>query len=261
MSAELLWRLGTTAKLGWHDLQSNFPWRVDLSTHMMRTVLQALFFTGIAAAISGEEHIDFAYAGSVAYGTLTYTISMVGDIPMNDRWNSTFYRIRSGVLPVAVTYMIRAWPLLLRVLASNLAVIIITGFIFARYGTMVQLLAFLPLYLLLALTSLPFGLALASLGLFGKRGNDVIFSNLGMYFLMIFAGCLILTDRLGALGEIGNVFPLYHGLEAIRSPNSEIWWTHVGLEILIGITWTAIATIAYTWATWRVRHTDNDKVT
>lgn len=261
MLVDLVWRVSATTRLGFHEFRAEFPWRLDLVTYVPRSVLQCLFFTGVAVSLGGTEAGDFAIIGSVVLGTFLYTVAMSGDVPMRDRWNSTFYRTRTGCVPVFVTYALRVVPLLARVVVANAASIVVAGLVFGKIDLMVYMLLCMPIYLLIGLTSLMFGLAIAAIGLFGRRGNDVIFSNLGLYLLMICSGCVFNVSELGIFSAIGRFLPSFHGLSAIRTDGSDILWWNIGMELAVGALWLGLAAIVYTLATVRIRRTDSDKVT
>lgn len=260
--AQWWWRTSETARLGYREHRAEEPWSITLTTRWPRALLQCLFFTMIGRVVGGEDGQAFTFVGSVAIIMPLFTMALIADTPMRDRWNATFYRIRGASLPVPLIYVIRCWPAVAEAAVAALTCIPIVGLVTGQMSLAVELLTLFPIYLLMAITSAAAGLAAASVALFGRGGNDIIVGNLGMYGLIAASGAIIPPGRVAWLDIIGSVLPMRHGIEAIRHHLAgEPWLVDVLTEAVVGIGWLLIAIVLYSALTRRVRHTDHDKVT
>jgi ABC-2 type transport system permease protein len=260
--AEGWWRIALAARIGAREHRAVNPWRVSLTTTWLRALLQCLFFTMLGRVVGGEAGQAYTYVGSVAIIITLFTFGELGDVPMRDRWSATFHRLRLGRLPVPLVYAVRSWPAvaegLLLVVVSMLVVGVLTG----QGELMLRLLALLPCYALMVATSAAAGLAVSSIGLFGREGREVIVGNVAMYLVIVASGALIPPGKVAALDVIGTVLPMRHALQAVRGHLAgQPWVGDLLAELAVGAAWAATAVLVYTVAVRRVRHTDHDKVT
>jgi len=260
--AEWWWRLALVARIGEREHRAANPWRISLTTTWPRSLLQCLFFTVLGRVLGGEPGQAYAFIGSIAIVIALFTLGEMCDVPMRDRWSATFYRLRSGRIPVPMLYAVRAWPIVAEAALVGLCCTIVVGLLTGQGELTLQLLTLFPVYLLLVFTSAAAGLAAAAVGLFGRAGADVIIANLGLYLIIAASGALIPPGRLGWLDTLGAVLPMSHGLRAIRGQLAgQPWLIELLLEVVIGACWAAAGIVAYSVLVSRVRRTDHDKVT
>jgi hypothetical protein len=186
--AQWWWRCSETARLGYREHRAEEPWSITLTTRWPRALLQCLFFTMIGRVVGGADGQAYTFVGSVAIIMPLFTMAMIADVPMRDRWNATFYRLRTARLPVPLIYLIRSWPAAAEAAVAALICIPIVGFVTGQFSLALELLGLFPIYVLMAFTSAAAGMAAASAALFGRAGNDIIVGNLGMYGLIAASG-------------------------------------------------------------------------
>lgn len=260
--AEWWWRIVLAAQIGGREHRAVNPWRVSLTTTWPRALLQCLFFTMLGRVVGGEAGQAFTFVGSVAIIITLFTFGDLGDVPMRDRWSATFYRLRLGRLPVPLVYTVRSWPAVAEGLLLVAVCMLVVGALTGQGALALQLLALLPLYAVMVVTSAAAGLAVSSIGLFGREGREVIVANVAMYLTIVASGALIPPGKVVLLDVIGTVLPMRHALQAVRDHLAGLPWEEdLLVELVVGAAWAAVAVLVYTAAVRRIRHTDHDKVT
>jgi hypothetical protein len=260
--AEWWWRVALTLQIGAREHRAANPWRISLTTIWPRALLMCLFFTMLGRVIAGDVGQSYTFVGAVAIVLTLFTVSEICDVPMRDRWSAAFYRLRAGVLSVPLTYWLRVWPLVAEASAVAALCILLVGAVTGQLGLASQLLALLPVYALMVLSSAAAGLAAASVALFGRAGNDVIVGNVGMYLIIVTSSALIPPGRVPLIDVVGSVLPMRHGILAIHAHLAgEPWLGLLLTEVAVGVGWAVLATVSYLLMTARVRHTDHDDVT
>jgi ABC-type multidrug transport system permease subunit len=261
-SAEWWWRVYSTAQFGAREHRAAEPWRINLVTRWPRAVLMCLFFTFIGKAFGGDERQQYTFIGSIAIIISLFTLAQITNTPLRDRWSATFYRLRTARLPVTLIYVIRVWPVVAEAIACSALCILIVGFGTGQGELVTDLMGVFWIYVLIILTSTATGLALASVGLFGRAGDDLIVANLGIFLTIAASGAMIEPGRVAWLDAIGAVLPMRNGLQAIHAHLAgDPWHSFILKEIAVGIGWAILGIAAYALLTRRVRMTDHDKVT
>lgn len=259
--AEWWWRIALTARIAAREHRAANPWRVSITATWPRALLQCLFFTMLGRVLGGDAGQQFAFAGSVAIIIVLFTFGDVADVPMRDRWAATFYRLRLGRLPVPLVYVVRALPGMADAVLVVVLSIVVVGVLTGQLSFVPVLLAHLPFYVLMVLTSAAAGLAAASIGLFGRPGSDVIVANIAMYLIIAGTNALIPRGQVPLLDTVGTVLPMTHALQALRaSVDGQPWHGPLVLELAVGAGWALVAVSVYTIAVRRLRRTDHDKV-
>ncbi|MFD5144339.1 ABC transporter permease [Streptomyces sp. NPDC058401] len=247
---ELLRRCLATVRTGGLLYFSANPVRVQLVTDLPRILLQAAFLIMLGRMAGGPGAAADALAGATAFAISALVVVGLCDVPMDDEWSGTQHRIQTGVLPPVLVHLCRALPHPIAGIAAGAAVLAVDGPLLGLGATSTALLPATPLYLLMAVTSTGFGLAVAVLAV-GRRA-DVLFGNLAAYLVLALSG--VLAPR-GAgvpwLVPVADVLPVSHGLHAVRAlTEHRPWALQAWLEAAVGIGWLLVAVLL---ARWRMR--------
>jgi ABC-2 type transporter len=229
------------------------PPKIALTTNIPRVLLQCVFFTLIGRGIRGEAGERYAFIGCVAFAAMTSTIVAVCDVPMEDKWCDTHYRIQRGVLPPALLYLCRVVPYLVEGMVMSVLVLVVLGPVLGLAGLSLRLLPLLPLYGLVAATTIMFGLAVAGLAV--GRDADVLLGNLAIFGVLGTASVVApLPSSARWLAIVGNLLPGRHGLQAIRAALAGLPWTTSALvELATGLGWLAVGLTVLTVMNVRAR--------
>lgn len=221
------------------------PWPVVLSTVLPRLLLQGVFYTLLGRLLGGTAGARFAFTGTVAYSATGLTIIGVCDVPALDRWSDTYHRLQSAVLAPGTVYLHRALPYAVDGMVAMVVVLCVDGPLLGLGSTAVGLLRVLPLLLLTALTSIPFGLAVAAVA--ARTGQDVLLGNLASYILLAACGMVApVSARLHWIKPLSEILPLTHGLAAARAHLAGAAWAgDAGLEAAVGASWLLIALLLF----------------
>jgi ABC-type polysaccharide/polyol phosphate export permease len=241
--AEVWWRYRETIRNGWLLYRADEPLRVQLTTTVPRVVLQVVFYTLLARTVLGAAGAAYAFVGCVAYAACMWTVVAVCDVPMNDSWSDSYYRLQTGVLGPATVYVCRALPYLVSGMVSSLLVLAIDGPVLGLTRQSLDLVPLLPLYALTAASSTALGLAVAALAV--GRSADVLFGNLAAYLILALAGIVTPVPRAAHwLTYLADLLPVDHGVTAIRAVLADRPWTgEAALEALVGAAWLLCAVL------------------
>jgi ABC-2 type transport system permease protein len=239
-SSSLGWRIWQSGRFGFAEFSAQNPPLIVATTSLPRAILQSLFFTLLGRVVGGAAGAQFAFVGSLAaILTLTSAVAIV-DVPMNDKWSGTFHRIRSGVLPPMLVLMARSAPYPLVGIASCLCALVVVGPATGHARLVVPLLAWLPLYLLMSLTTAMAGIAAGAL-VVGRRA-DVVAGNLLAYLVLLAGGVFLPPGRLAWVDAVGSVLPIRHGLAAVRTGLAGgAWLPEACWEAAVGAGWAVLA--------------------
>jgi ABC-2 type transport system permease protein len=237
----LFWRCREAVRLGWVSYRANNPIRVVAMTSAPRIALQCIFFALIGRLLDGPAGERYAFIGCVAFASLTSTLVAICDVPMEDLWNETYFRLQRGVIPPALVYACRVIPMVLEGFVESVLVLVVCGPLLGLGRLSLSVAPYLPLYLLVTITSAMGGLAVAGIAV-GKR-KDVLLGNLAAYVVLA-AGAIVAPLPASAqwLGIIGDIVPARHGVQAIRSALAGgPWLAQTLLEGIVGLCWLAVA--------------------
>lgn len=243
-SGLLAWRLAVTLRTGFAEYLAANPLKILLSTMLPRAVLQCLFFTILGGVAAGEAGRRFALVGSIAMVMALSTLVGVCDVPMLEKWSGTFFRIQIGVLRPALTFFARTAPWVIEAIVAATVCTVVVGPLTGQGDLVTPLMARLPLFALIAVTSASAGTAAAAFAV-GRRA-DVLVGNAFAYLSTVAAGLLVPIGAVPGLDIVGRLLPMYHGLRAIRSSlDGGPWLGQVLLELVVGIGWLALAWVAF----------------
>ncbi|OKI26146.1 ABC transporter permease [Streptomyces sp. CB03911] len=233
-------------RLGWRLYLVEDPPRVLFLSKAPRAVLQAVFYVLLARLTGGEQDGgQAAFVGISAYLMCLSSIVAAGGSPALDRDEGTLYRVLTGAVPPFRFFVLKYLPYTAEALLVSLTVLAVAGPVLGLGGTSVNLLADLGLYALMAVTSTCLGIAVGVLAIMGR--SEFLLGNSSSYLVLVLSGAVVPADRLGALGHLGTVLPLTHGIEALRlSLAGRPYAGAVAAEIAVGLGWLALAWVLAT---------------
>jgi len=205
----------TTVLLGIRLYRRENPFQPAVLAHWFRAFCQALLFTLLGVAAGGPSGGDFAFIGAVVLVGVDYTMSAVSDIPMRDRLDGTYTRLRGGPLTPVVTFGLRSLPAMAAGCIVCVVAAVTVGLATGRINQAAALAPSIPLLL-------PALLGAASLGLFviaptiGTR-YDALAYNTVTVLLVLLTGALIPRGAHGAFDALGSLLPMTNALEGVRS--------------------------------------------
>lgn len=252
--------LATTGRLGAREYLVEYPPRILLGTVAPRALLQVLFLTVLGRAVGGPDGALAAGIGASAFNVVNATVIKAPDVLINERVQGTLYRLRMTGLPLLAVVAARWLVYAAEGLASALLAVPLVALLTTDPGLLTDLSAALPLYVLTAVTTSGFGLALAVVAV-GRRA-DVFLTNFGSYLLLALSGVLAPLPPDGLRALVGSVLPLTHGITALRALHDGAGLAEVlrpaGMESLIGLLWVSAAAVGLRIQTRRLRRTGND---
>jgi len=171
----------------------------------------------------------------------------------------TPYRLRLGVIPLPAVVATRWWVYVCEGLADAIAAILLAGLLVNELALVPELLAALPLLLLIAVTTSSIGLLVGAISL--TQRVDTLLTNIACS-VMVFCGVVAPISALGDVGEfLVCLIPLTNGLLAIRAfVDNEPWLTDAALELAVGTAWTAIAIAVLQLPAHRARARGSDEL-
>lgn len=250
------WR--QAAATGRREYLGNNPPRIVVMTLLPRAILQTVFFSLIGQLAGGEEGRRYAFVGAVAFTITLSTIVGITEVPSDDKWSGTFWRVRIGRLAPFTVFILRSWPYPVVGFATAVATLLAIAPIMGADGTGPRLVSLVPCLALLAVTTAAAGLAAAAFSV--ARRADIIVSNLIAYVILLCSGALVPPGRLTWLDMLGDFLPMRHGLLAMRALQArQPFAAELGLEVAVGACWLAAAWVLVRVQAYRARAAGHDE--
>ncbi|MEV4496140.1 ABC transporter permease [Micromonospora arborensis] len=253
-----LWRTAEAVRFGWREYAANYPPAATAFATVPKGVLQIVFFTVLGGVVAGPDHRQYAFLGGLVIALSTTNTVNVINVPFGDKYHATFWRIRTGDMPVAAVLYARAVPYLAVGFGLFLVEAAIAAALLGMSDLALRVLPWLPLFALMACGYALLGLAAATLTI-AKRA-DVLAPNLLGYLTMLCSGAFLPPNQVGWIDAIGSVLPVRHGLAAVRAGMAgRPWLTEALLELAICLVAAVLGLLAVTVQTRRAtRHGHDD---
>jgi ABC-2 type transport system permease protein len=239
--ADRLYTLWFTAQLSWRDFLAHFPPKAYLLSMIPRAVLQVTFLGYLGYYAAGDEGREFAFVGACTQIMVLETVVRGPDVVVQERVLGTLHRLRLGVYPLPAIMCARWWIYICAGVGDAIVAIFLAGLLVGELELAPELLAALPLFLLVAITTSTIGLVVGAVSL--TQRVDTLLANGGAYALMVFGGVVAPISAFGETGEvIARCLPLTNGLLAIRAAVAgESWLRDAALELGVGALWAVVA--------------------
>ena len=244
----LFWRCREAARLGWVSYRAYNPIRVVAMTSAPRIALQCIFFALIGRLLGGPAGARYAFIGCVAFASLTSTLVSICDVPMEDLWNETYFRLQRGVIPPALVYACRVIPMVVEGFAGVVLLVLVVCGPLLGLGRLSPLIGLLP-------SAVPAG-ERSPPRWAGWRLPASPSVNARTYFSATSPHTLCLPPPPSSrrfplqhewLSIVGDVVPARHGVQAIRSALAGgPWLGQTLLEGAVGLCWLAVAVAVIT---------------
>lgn len=233
-----------TVRLGIALFVRENPIRPVVFSSWFRAVCLSLLFTLLGVAAGGAAAGDFSFIGSIILVGSEEVIGLTSDVPMRDRIDGTYWRVRASRLPPFATFALRVFPVIGAGLASSAVAAVTVGLLTGRLPLVLSLLPAFPLALVSLLSGAAVGLFVIAPAI-GTR-YDTLTYNTMTALLAVFSGALIPRGTHGAFDAVGEVLPLTHAIDGIRAMLAgRPWLADLGLELLVGAAWALIAALTY----------------
>lgn len=229
---------------------------VFLGAKVPRAILQALFFVLLAKAAGGDQLATFALIGNLVHAAAFPAVIFMSNTIEMERWSNTLpYLVASPThwLPLLIG---RSFATFCDALFNSLVVLITLAPFFGPGVALSDGLRALPVFILTICSVSTLGWLIGSISL-GIRWGPLLGNSMA-YAMMILCSVNTPSQMLPvALGSLGRMLPLTHGLLAIRmilngSPYSQVAGL-IGYELLIGAVYGAVAWVLFGWRLHRVR--------
>jgi ABC-2 type transport system permease protein len=239
--ADRLYTLWFTARLSWRDFLAHFPPKAYLLSMIPRAVLQVTFLGYLGYYAAGDEGRKFAFVGACTQIMVLETIVRGPDVIVQERVLGTLHRLRLGAVPLPAIMSARWWIYICAGVGDAIVAMLLAGLLVGELDLAPELLAALPLFVLVAITTSTIGLVVGAISL--TQRVDTLLANGGAYALMVFGGVVAPISAFGDTGElIARFLPLTNGLLAIRATLAdEAWLGYAALELAVGVAWGVLA--------------------
>jgi len=257
-SALARWRLAEAVRLGWRDHNSTYPPSAVFFATLPKGVLQIVFFTVLGGVVAGPAHREYAFIGGLALALTTTNVTTVVGVPFGDKYFATFWRLRTGDVPVVAVLYARAVPYVGVAFTLFLAEGAVAAGILGLGDLAVRALPWVWLFAFMACGYAMAGIAVATLTI-AKRA-DALAPNMLGYLTMLCSGAFLPPGQVGWIDAIGSGLPVRHGLAAVHAAlDGRPWLTEAALELAICLAWAVLGVLAVTVQTRRAtRHGHDD---
>ena len=242
--APLLEAVAATLRLGVLLYRRENPFRPAMVSYWFRAFCQTLLFTLLGVVAGGSAGGDFTFVGAVMLAGVDYTVSQVSDVPMRDRIDGTYPRIRAGRLTPAATFALRSLPAIGAGCIESFVVAVTVGAATGRLALAAAMLPALPLLVAAMLGAATIGLFVIAPAI-GTRYDTLTYNTLTV-FLTLFTGSIIPRGTHGVFDVVGIVMPLTNAMDGVRSVMSGgPWLAALGAELLVACAWGLVAAATY----------------
>ncbi len=237
------------ARVAWADLRTIYTpitWTVGW---LGRIIMQVIFFALIGSLLGSREAVLYLFVGQAVMACVVECFMAVP---------STTWERRTGTMALLTAAPGPLWPVFvgrsLQWLPSGMGtasiVLFVIGPLFGVRWSVPALLATVAVLALVATSMYAVALTLAAVVLRGPRWRNVV-SNVGHLTTMLLCGVTVpATVWPAGLQAVGQALPLSHGLAAIRALQGGGTVAgvlpQVGLTVLLGLAWYAVAAAAFT---------------
>jgi ABC-2 type transport system permease protein len=236
------------ARNGWKEYFTTFSWRTWLIGWYVRVLAQVCFFALIGRMLGSPERTQYLLVGNAIL--LTTVVSLFA-IPSTawERWAGTLPLLVASPTSAVVVFAGRSLAVVADALLSSLAAFFVAAPLFGIELPWPRVLLLVPLVVVVGLSSYALAIFLGG-WVVRKPSMRNVTSNVTHTTIMTIAGVNVpIAFWPGAVEWAAHALPLTNGLQAIREllqgeplvaliPN-------VGLELLVGSVWLALALITF----------------
>lgn len=222
------------------DYRRLYPLKIVAFSVVPRVVLQTAFMSYLGYYAAGVDGRRFAFVGAAMQIMTMGTVVKGSDAILDERVFGTLYRTRIGVLALPGTTAARWLVYSLEGFCASVVAVLVLAAPFGGAHLLLRLLAAVPLFALLALTTSAFGLAVGSLALSYRA--DVLITNFASYALLVLCGAVAPLSAFGPAEPAMRLLPLTNGLLAVRHAIAGgPWLGDAALELAVGVAWALVA--------------------
>jgi ABC-2 type transport system permease protein len=233
---------------GWQEYYDTFRLRTWIGGWYVRVVAQVSFFALIGRLLGSPEKTQYLLVGNAILLTTIVTLFAIPSTAW-ERWAGTLPLLVASPTSAVVVFTGRSLAVLFDALVSSLAAFFVAAPLFGVPLPWPRVLLLVPLVLVVGVSS--YGLAIF-LGGWVVRAPMMrnVASNVTHTTLLAIAGVSVpLSFYPETVQWVAHTLPLTHGLQAIRDllrgePLATLL-PNVGLELLVGAVWFALAVATF----------------
>lgn len=230
------------------ELGAIYTWQSWGFGWVLRVIAQIIFYALIGILLDDPNVVQFLLFGNVA---LIAASNVMRAIPSTqwERYAGTLPLLVAAPSRVMLVFLGRSIEWFADGLATSVIALMIVAPIFGVSITLGQFLLVIPLLLLVIVTT--YGMA-TFLGAIVLRKPDVrnVVSNLTISVMALLTGANIPVEFFAEpIQWFAQIFPLTHGLRAIRETIAGAPWADIGPDVAfclgVGIVWMVIAALSF----------------
>ncbi|MDX1450896.1 MAG: ABC transporter permease, partial [Acidimicrobiia bacterium] len=207
---------GHATAVAFADMRAMYTWRTWLFAWTGRVVVQVIFFALIGTLLDSPATVEFLLIGNVAWAATSITLLSVPSTTWERRLG-TLPLLVSSPSPVFITFLGRSVQWIPDALATSLIGLVVAAAAFEVSFPLPQALWALPVFALVVVTTYGLGAFLGGVVLRAMDARNTV-SNIVMGVMAIVCGVNVPVEFFpGAVQVFAQIFPLTHGLEAVRS--------------------------------------------
>ncbi|HEX6869715.1 MAG TPA: ABC transporter permease [Micromonosporaceae bacterium] len=240
--------LGRSLTLGIAEFRTIYTVRSWLLSWLVRMLAQTAFFASIGLVVNSPQAIRYLLIGN-AVVLVCLEANIVVLFMAGERYQGTLTGLLATPTPPVVVLLGRGLNWVLTGAMTSLITLSVLPVLFGIPLSALSLLECVPIVLVTGIASYGYGSFLGGLTLRFPQ-LDWLVMNVGYLLVMAFAGVNVpisfWPDWLTALAQ---VLPVTHGLQAVRGvldgAAAGVVLGQIGLELLVGAAWFALAAWSY----------------
>lgn len=247
-----------TWQIGWRLYFAHNPLKLTVWTGLVQGVFQLIFFYYFFSFLTHASDPDKVFRVALALTTLRSMTTVAAIVPLVDKADGVFWRIRSAVPTVWSSLLIRTLPYVLMGLCFTVLQGLLVSLIFRQLAWAQIVLANIPSLFLILCAAMTLVICTSTLSIAHRA--DVFAPNLSVLVLTFCTGAAIPTGKVAWLDAISTFIPASHAIAAFydHAVCSAEWFIALGTEVFVISGYLGLFYAATQWVQAAVRRTGHD---